>query len=101
MGQGKQLYWEYNILRTKDSRDMPLDDRLFFHKSDRKRAEGILLLQMTTICILGTSSLEERLHTKLFPDRKETADITATSYSKVNERQLMTHNMYSVCNSRI
>lgn len=105
VGQGQQLYWEYTILGTNDSRDMSSGVKIIllqvwsFSQSnlpDRKRVEEIMLLKVTKICILGTFSLEERLYTKLFPDRKETTEIIALSYSQVNDKSWLYNNMFTI-----
>lgn len=102
VGWGQQLYWEYTILGTKDSRDMSSGVKIIllqvwsFSQSnlpDRKRVEEVMLLKVTKIYILGTFSLEERLHTKLFPDRKETTEIIALSYSQV----MTSHDYTTIC----
>lgn len=82
--QGKQLDWECMILGPMgDHRDChlaidnPLTNRLFPRDlPDRKQVEEIMLLKVTKICILGTFSPEERLHTMQLPDRKETEETT-------------------------
>lgn len=69
-------------------------------RPDRKQDAEITLLKVTKICILGTFSSEERLHTKLFPDWKETTEIATLGYSKVNDNSWL-YNIYHVHNSRL
>lgn len=84
MGQGRQLRLEYMILGPMaDYRDChlvidnPLTNLLFPRDlPDRKQVEEIMLLKVTKICILGTFAPEERLHTMLLPDRRETKEST-------------------------
>lgn len=94
-GTGTAAILGVHHLGTKDFRDVSSGVKIIllqvwsFSQSnlpDRKRVEEIMLLKVTKICILGTFSLEERLHTKLFPDRKETTEIIALSYSQVNDK---------------
>lgn len=84
MEQGKQLDWEYIILGPMEGyRDVSSGNMLSPPKSclfprdlpDRKKVEEIRLLKVTKIQNLETFSLEERLHNKLLPDRRQTKEI--------------------------
>lgn len=103
MGQGKSYtrsttFYERKIIET--CHLVTLHIRPFSQGDlpDRKQDAEITLLKVTKIYISGTFSSGERLHTKLFPDWKETTEIATLGYSKVNDNSWL-YNIYHAHNS--